>query len=83
MSDTEIVEAKRGRPSQSERQELIAMVGRAMTVIQGLQEDIKTLQFNLGDCRSEIAALKVRCDGLQERLSVAAGQYRQQAMSAD
>jgi len=54
------------RPPLSEHQELMALVTRSFHVIADLQV--------------EIAALRQRQDVLEERLAMAAGQYRQRVM---
>lgn len=54
-----------GRPPASERQELLSMVNRCLAVVAALQSDVTTLQRKV--------------DTLEERVSIAAGQYRQRA----
>ena len=56
-----------GRPPASERQELLQMVNRCLTLVAAMQSDITDL--------------KRRVDTVEERVSIAAGQYRQRAMA--
>lgn len=55
-----------GSFSKSERQELMAMVKKCLEVVTTSQH--------------EVAAMKARVDVLEERVSMAAGQYRQRVM---